>query len=205
MCICEALEKERSAQMIKNAKQYLAAKSQAENLRRTLDLSRKHPVEMPQPVFEAMIAGIESQINDIEQEISDYEKLQETKRVPIASFDDMGRLLIQARITCGYSQRQLAEKAGLKEQVIQRYESTEYRCANLERLKLIMLALGYSAIIEMANKKNRLVDLGAPGICDIQSTSTDATDTDVSFHSEWSKMGRLQKKTDWTIHLAEAA
>lgn len=43
-------------------------------------------------------------------------------------------VLIKARIARGLSQRDLAERIGLKEQQIQRYEATDYSSANLARI-----------------------------------------------------------------------
>ena len=42
--------------------------------------------------------------------------------------------LTGARIKAGLSQKQLAEKLGLKEQQIQRYEATDYESASLRRV-----------------------------------------------------------------------
>ena len=48
---------------------------------------------------------------------------------------DLPSILIKARIAQGLSQRDLAERVGVKEQQIQRYEATDYASANLARLK----------------------------------------------------------------------
>ncbi len=50
--------------------------------------------------------------------------------------------LIRARIALGLTQKQLAERVGLKEQQIQRYEDTDYASASFSRLKEIIEALG---------------------------------------------------------------
>jgi DNA-binding CsgD family transcriptional regulator len=42
--------------------------------------------------------------------------------------------LIRARIACGLTQRQLAERVGLQEQAIQRYESSDYATVSFARL-----------------------------------------------------------------------
>ncbi len=58
------------------------------------------------------------------------------KRVKeIESFSNMPRVLRAARIDAGLSQRALAEKLGIHEQQIQRYEATEYASASFKRLQ----------------------------------------------------------------------
>jgi transcriptional regulator with XRE-family HTH domain len=49
--------------------------------------------------------------------------------------------LIKARIARGFSQKELADKLGLKEQQIQRYEASDYETASFARLKEIVSAL----------------------------------------------------------------
>ena len=51
-------------------------------------------------------------------------------------------VLIKARIATGLSQRDLAERVGVKEQQIQRYEATDYATANLARILEVVSALG---------------------------------------------------------------
>ena len=54
----------------------------------------------------------------------------------------MPYILIKARIAQGLSQKELAERIGLKEQQIQRYEATDYASANLSRIKEVVSAFG---------------------------------------------------------------
>ena len=58
-----------------------------------------------------------------------------------ATLEELPRILIQARIAQGLSQRELAQSLGLKEQQIQRYESEEYSSASLQRLAQVAEAL----------------------------------------------------------------
>ncbi len=53
----------------------------------------------------------------------------------------MPTALIRARIACGLTQRQLAERIGLQEQAIQRYEATNYAGVSFARLIEIAEAL----------------------------------------------------------------
>ena len=57
-------------------------------------------------------------------------------------FAQLATFLIKARIARGLSQRELADRIGLKEQQIQRYEATDYASASLARIKEVASALG---------------------------------------------------------------
>ena len=49
--------------------------------------------------------------------------------------------LIKARIARGLTHKELAQRVGIKEQQIQRYEATDYEAANLSRLQAVASAL----------------------------------------------------------------
>ncbi len=55
---------------------------------------------------------------------------------------DLPRALIRARISKGLTQKELAERLGIKEQQIQKYEATEYASASLSRVRAVIDALG---------------------------------------------------------------
>ena len=81
-----------------------------------------HPVPR-----KAQADALRSQLADLRAEMKHYESLRSGKPIAlhVRSFDDLPRALIQARIAAGLSQRKLADRLGLKEQQIQRYEATE--------------------------------------------------------------------------------
>lgn len=89
-------------------------------------------------------AGLASQIQDLRDEITDYEQLRDggTTVFEATSLAGLAEALIKARIARGWTQRRLAEALGVAEQQIQRYESTAYRSASLARLCDIADALG---------------------------------------------------------------
>jgi ribosome-binding protein aMBF1 (putative translation factor) len=133
--------------MIKNERQYRITKAQADKFERALaqiaeesgDETSVHPV-----LREAMRDGLRSQLDDLRQQLEDYELLQSGRRqvFELDSFADLPRALIQSRIALGLSQKDLAERLGLKEQQIQRYEATEYAGASVQRVQEIIRALG---------------------------------------------------------------
>jgi HTH-type transcriptional regulator / antitoxin HigA len=55
-------------------------------------------------------------------------------------------VLVEERKRLGLTQRQLAEKLGIREQQVQRYEATRYQSASLQRLIEIADALHKAAL-----------------------------------------------------------
>jgi transcriptional regulator with XRE-family HTH domain len=55
--------------------------------------------------------------------------------------DKLPEMLIEERQRLGLTQRDVAEKLGMKEQQIQRYESTRYQSASLRRIREIAKAI----------------------------------------------------------------
>lgn len=66
----------------------------------------------------------------------------------VDSFDELPQALVKARIALRLSQKDLADRLGMKEQQIQRYECTDYRSASLSRLHDVVQALGVSVRLE---------------------------------------------------------
>lgn len=50
----------------------------------------------------------------------------------------------------GLSQKELAERLGLKEQQVQKYEATEYTSASMARVRDVIQALGVTVTEEVA-------------------------------------------------------
>src|SRR5688572_11270393 len=131
--------------MIKNERQYRITKSQADQFERNLAEMRRAPADDTQPdpiIRQAMEDAMESQLSTLRRELGEYEALRsgEGTVLELTSLEELPRALIRARIASGLSQKQLAERLGLKEQQIQRYEATEYAAASLDRLREISQA-----------------------------------------------------------------
>jgi transcriptional regulator with XRE-family HTH domain len=88
--------------------------------------------------------ALHSQLDDLRRQIEEYEALKSGQRavLEIESLEELPRALIKARIASGLSQKDLAERLGLKEQQIQRYENTEYTSASFGRLVEVSQSLG---------------------------------------------------------------
>src|SRR6266699_5176748 len=129
--------------MIKNERQYRITKAKDEKFENTLaqlaetteDRKHIHPL-----LRKAEEDALRSQIAELHAEIEEYEILKSGKynTFKLETFEELPRVLIKARIASGLSQKDLAERLGLKEQQIQRYEATEYASASFDRLKEII-------------------------------------------------------------------
>ena len=125
--------------MIKNERQYRITKAQAARFSAALNGLRQrsgdegiHPL-----IAKAQEDALSSQLSDLENELREYESLKagDFQVDSLGVVADLPSILIKARIAQGLSQRDLAERVGLKEQQIQRYEATDYSSANLARIK----------------------------------------------------------------------
>lgn len=127
--------------MIQNQRQYNVTRGQIAKLEGALEASRRTQGRMDPRIYEAMIAGIESQIEELRQELLAYEELSQAARLYLGSAEDIGPILIKARVARRMTQKDLADAVKLKPQQIQKYEATEYRSASLKRVLDVMRAL----------------------------------------------------------------
>jgi ribosome-binding protein aMBF1 (putative translation factor) len=131
--------------MIRNEREYRITKAQAKKFRRAVAAFNAEKDTSVHPrLRQAQADALRSQLADLEAELEQYESLRSGKRrvIRTQSLDDFPRALIQARVALGLTQRDLAERLGLKEQQIQRYEATEYASASLRRIREVVGALG---------------------------------------------------------------
>ncbi|MBN1312200.1 MAG: helix-turn-helix transcriptional regulator [Anaerolineae bacterium] len=140
--------------MIRNERQYRITKAQADKFKRALDESAaqsagKHPL-----LAQATKDALQSQYDELREQLDEYEALTSGQRqaLEVGSFDDLADVLIQARIATGMTQKALAERLGLKEQQVQRYEATEYRSASLSRLTEVVKALGVKVRVSVSQE-----------------------------------------------------
>jgi ribosome-binding protein aMBF1 (putative translation factor) len=132
--------------MIENERQYRITKAQADKFAQALAEFTAHSDEHDQmhPLLrQAQREALQSQLDDLLAQLEEYEALKSGKYkvIELESFAELPRVLVQARIAAGLSQKELAERLGLKEQQIQRYEATKYASASFERLNEVINAL----------------------------------------------------------------
>ena len=132
--------------MIKNERQYRITRTQAERFARTLDGFRNRPEGddgVHPMIAQAQVDAVTSQLADLEAELREYEAIRDGRFEVEALREavNLPELLIKARIAQGLTQKELADRLGLKEQQIQRYEATDYAAAKWSRIREVAGAL----------------------------------------------------------------
>jgi len=130
--------------MIANERQYRITKSAARDFEDALANLDTVEAHRPAELRRAMREAIESQLEELREQLAEYEALR-TGKISVLELDSLDELpdaLIRARIAAGRTQKELAERLGLKEQQIQRYEATRYAGVSLDRIRAVAQALG---------------------------------------------------------------
>lgn len=146
--------------MIKNEKQYQITKNRMKEFEESLVTIEASEID---PLMRKLQEGaIRSQLEDFRREIKEYELLRNGVSVINGSLHDFPETLIKGRIARGWSQAELAEKLGMKEQQIQRYETCNYATASFARI----LEIAESMQLQVGDIKARLQtnQLQVPGI-----------------------------------------
>jgi HTH-type transcriptional regulator / antitoxin HipB len=129
--------------MIQNERQYRITQTKLKEFER--DLAAINPLDPN--LHPRQIVGWTNSYNltirQLKQEIAEYEQLKSGKisTFILGSISDLPTTLIKARISTGMTQKELADKIGIQEQQIQRYEASHYSSASFDRLKSIAHAL----------------------------------------------------------------
>lgn len=78
----------------------------------------------------------------LREEVAWYESVMRREPCQINSLEDLGKLVIAARIMSGLSQRKFAELIGVDESLVSRDEKNEYYGTSIRRLAEILKKLG---------------------------------------------------------------
>src|SRR2546423_2107290 len=130
--------------MIANERQYGITKAAAREFEAALAGLDTAEAHRPPELRRVMREAIESQLEELREQLAEYEALRNGKIsvLELDSLEELPDALIRARIAAGRTQKELAERLGLKQQQIQRYEATRYAGVSLERIRAVALALG---------------------------------------------------------------
>ena len=133
--------------MIKNERQYRITRTQAERFAQALrqfEAGESTPEGLHPLLVKAREEALRSQLTDLEEALREYEALKAGtfKFDQLKNITELPKQLIRARIAGGLSQRDLADRLGLKEQQIQRYEASDYASASFARISSVVAALG---------------------------------------------------------------
>lgn len=136
--------------MIANERQYrisLAALRRFEEGLAALERSGPSPDVHPR-IHQAMIEATESERDELRAQLDRYDDLRSgrvAQRI-LNSLRELPIALIEARIAARLTQRELAERLGVAEQQVQRWEANEYAGVGLDRLQAIADALGVQVL-----------------------------------------------------------
>jgi transcriptional regulator with XRE-family HTH domain/Zn-dependent peptidase ImmA (M78 family) len=131
--------------MITNEKQYRITRTRLANFERALDQAeRVSTVDLHPKIVKAQRDSLQSMVQELRSDLAEYESLKNADQSVIKTdtFEELGASLIKARIASGLSQKALAERLGIKEQQIQRYEADSYQSASYRRLGEVANAIG---------------------------------------------------------------
>lgn len=131
--------------MIKNERQYRITKAQAAKFEAALESLLASPADdrTPPRLIKAQADALRSQLESLRGELREYEEVKAGEIPPpdLSYIAVVPQDLIRARIASGLSQKELAERLGMPEQQIQRYEAIEYESVSLARIIEIAKAL----------------------------------------------------------------
>jgi len=129
--------------MITNEVQYRATKAHLDRFDEAAANIESRPGKRTK-LEQLELDAVRSQADDLRAELVDFDQLRggALSTFEASSLEELATVLVRARIARGWTQRQLAEKLGVAEQQIQRYEANDYRSASLARLCDIADALG---------------------------------------------------------------
>ena len=133
--------------MITNERQYKTAISAIRSLEDAIakfDVLSLIKSGIDPVLAKAQIKSYEMKLRDLIEQVKIFDK----KRVgmesnfPFSSVSELGEHLIGCRVARGWTQRQLADVLGVKEQQVQRYERDRYATISLGRLNAVSESLG---------------------------------------------------------------
>jgi len=153
--------------MITNERQYRISRAQLKKLRdaaRDFDIEETAKYPKSLVLAKAELGALTSEVDNLKAQVKEYEDLKSgfATRLKATSLEELPTVLIKARIAKGLSQRQLANALGIKEQQIQRYESSDYTSVSLRRLVRVADALGLntSEVAEVTASPDEEVSAG---------------------------------------------
>lgn len=132
--------------MIGNEREYRITKAARRRFEEAIEVHKAStPAEGVDPrVHAAMGDAMRSEVEVLSAQIQRYEDLRDgrVRQRELESLTDLPTALIEARIAAGLTQRGLADRLGLKQQQIQRWEADRYSGVGLVRLQEVVDALG---------------------------------------------------------------
>lgn len=157
--------------MIKNERQYKITNSKIAKFHNAIYQFNNEKSDLDPLLRQAQLSAMQYQVSAMEEEVREYEYLKSGSYevLEVASLADLPKVLIRARIALNLTQKDLAERLGWKEQIVQKYESNNYSSVSFGRLLSITEALDLKiredVFLPSASRvknmlKDRLSDIG---------------------------------------------
>ena len=129
--------------MIRNERQYRITRARADEIVNTIgELERTPLPDGLQPEMRALqLDALRGTLVDLQSELGEFDALHDATLIEATGIAQLPVALIRARIASGLTQRELAERVGVHEQAIQRYEASNFAGASFSRLVEIADAL----------------------------------------------------------------
>ncbi len=130
--------------MITNGRQYRILQAEVKRFEKSLAQAKEQNPDLSPRLRQAGITAIENRLQQLRRELADYDSLKRGKRTVeiLNSLEDLPTALIRGRIASKLTQKQLAERLGVAEQQIQRWEITHYAGVSLDRIIHVASELG---------------------------------------------------------------
>jgi ribosome-binding protein aMBF1 (putative translation factor) len=133
--------------MILNERQYNVTKGWIRKFQQLVNRLQNDPAErqgVHPLLYKARLEAAQSELEVLRDQAAEYEALRSGKRdeLPLDALSDLPQSLILARVARGMTQKSLAERLGMREQQIQRYEATRYAGASMKRVLEVAAQLG---------------------------------------------------------------
>jgi DNA-binding XRE family transcriptional regulator len=95
-------------------------------------------------IYQAMGDALGSEAEVLRDQLCEYESLRagRVKQRRLGSLSELPKAIIEARIAARVTQKGLADRLGVAEQQVQRWEASEYAGVSVERMQQIADALG---------------------------------------------------------------
>jgi DNA-binding XRE family transcriptional regulator len=128
--------------MIKNSKQLALTKKRIDEFSEAICKLRADDPKFSPLLAKAQVDALICQRGELIEQSKEYELLLagDLAIFDVSSISDLPKALIMSRVSMGLTQKDLADRLGMKEQQIQRYENTEYGSASFKTLVSIVEA-----------------------------------------------------------------
>lgn len=132
--------------MITNERQYRITKGWLKRFEASAALhdQREPNLGVHPRIHQAVTDALRSEAEVLREQLQEYERLRagRVKQRTLRSLNELPKAIIEARIAAHVTQKGLADRLGIAEQQVQRWEANDYSGVSLRRLQEIADALG---------------------------------------------------------------